>query len=298
MSNAAITATPEIAQPQIRYRGFWAGAWRRFRRNRGAVLGLIYATIIIIVAVFAPLLAPYPFDKVNYAESMLKPSWQHLLGTDELGRDLLSRIMYGARPLLLVGVFTQLIGLMIGVPIGIVAGYAGGAFDWVVTRLVEFFSALPNYLIVLYLVMILKPNLTNLIIALSVSSWVHSCRLVRGITLTVRSHDYIEAARALGLPWYRILAFHILPQAASLLMWGFAAGIPSAALAEAGLSYLGLGVRPPDPSWGQMLSAGQAYMAWQPNMILVPGIMIIISILSFQMLADGIREAMDVNVNV
>ena len=150
----------------------------------------------------------------------------------------------------------------------------------------------------MFLVMVLKPNLQNLIFALSVSSWVGSARLVRGLTLSVRELDFVEATKALGLPSYRILIFHILPQAGPLLVWGFAAGIPGAALAEAGLSYLGLGVRPPSPSWGQMLSSGQAYMMFQPSMFVVPSVLIMLSILAFQLLADGLMEAMDVNVNV
>lgn len=291
-----MTSTPDQSSDGMR--SAWLGAWRRFRRNRAALLGLGYVIVLLIVAVFAPLLAPYDYRAVNYDLSMQKPSWQHPLGTDELGRDILSRIMYGARPLLLVGVFTQIIGLAIGLPLGALAGYLGGAFDWAVCRLIEFFSSLPSYLIVMFLVMVMKPNLQNLIIALSISSWVGSARLVRGLTLSVREQDYIEAAQALGLPRSRILAFHITPQAAPLLVWGFAAGIPGAALAEAGLSYLGLGVRPPSPSWGQMLSSGQAYMMFQPSMFVVPGVLIILSILAFQLLADGLREAMDVNVNV
>jgi len=294
---AIISATDGLSS-DIRYRSAWVGAWRRFRQNKGAVLGLAYAILILVVAVFVPVLAPYPYDKVNYDHSMEAPTWAYPFGTDELGRDLLSRVMYGARPMLMVGVFTQIVGLAIGVPLGIASGYVGGIFDWMVMRLIEFFSALPSYLIVLYLVMILEPSTKNLILALSVSSWVRSCRLVRGLTLSVREHDYVEAATALGLRPHRILIFHVLPQAASLLMWGFAAGIPGAALAEAGLSYLGLGIRPPNPSWGQMLTTGQAYMAFRPNMLLIPALLIMISILSFQMLADGLREAMDVNVNV
>jgi hypothetical protein len=162
---------------RVRSNRFWAGAWRRFRRNKLALFGAVYVVIIFFVAVFAPLVAPYPFDRIEPLSALEGPSIQHPMGLDMLGRDMLSRIIYGARPMLLVGVVTQLAGLLIGVPLGIVAGYMGGAVDWLVSRLVDLFSALPWYLIVLYMVMVLSPSLENLIIALTITSWVTSCRI-------------------------------------------------------------------------------------------------------------------------
>ena len=287
-----------LPEPPVRYAGFWTGAWRRFRRNALAMYGLVFVIVILIVGVFAPVLAPYPYDKNDLDHSLEPPSRAHPMGTDELGRDMLSRIMYGARPMLLVGILTQVAALMIGVPLGIIAGYAGGVFDWVVTRLIDFFSALPWYLVVLYLVMLLRPSLENLILALTITSWVGSCRIVRGLTLSVREQDYVEAARALGIPTNRILANHILPQAAPLLLWGFAVGIPTSVFAEAGLSFLGMGVRPPEPSWGRMLGEAGQWWIYRPHMFLFPGMMIVLSVLAFQGLADGLRSAIDVNVNV
>ena len=299
---SAKTSTVTVRQPgaaaQIHYGGFWAGAWRRFRRNPLALFGLVYVILIFLVAIFAPWVAPYPFDKIDPMQALMGPTVEHPMGVDMLGRDMLSRIIYGARPMLLVGVVTQLAGLLIGVPLGIVAGYVGGAVDWLVSRLVDLFSALPWYLIVLYMVMVLSPSLQNLILALIITSWVGSCRIVRSISLTIREQEYIEAAQALGLPTWRVLVNHIFPQAAPLLLWSFAAGIPTAVFAEAGLSFIGLGVRPPNPSWGQML--GQAGQYWQyfPHIFIFPSLMITLSVLAFQGLADGLREAMDVNVNV
>lgn len=293
-----LTSSQVDSGEHVVYRGFWVGAWRRFRRNAIAMFGLVFVVFIILVALLASVLAPFPYDKINLAQGLEGISKAHLLGTDQLGRDMLSRIMFAARPMLLVGIVTQVLALLIGVPLGIIAGYAGGVFDWIVTRLVDFFSALPWYLIVLYLVMVLRPSLQNLILALSITSWVNQCRIVRGLTLSVREQDYIEAARALGLPTWQILTTHVLPQAAPLLLWGFAVGIPTAVFAEAGLSFIGLGVRPPQPSWGQMLGESGQWWIYKPHMFVIPGLMITLSVLAFQGLADGVRSAIDVNVNV
>lgn len=287
-----------LVEEQVKYAGFWAGAWRRFRRNVLAMYGLVFVILIVIVGVFAPFLAPYPYNKNNLEHSLEPPSRAYPLGTDELGRDMLSRIMFAARPMLLVGILTQFAAVLIGVPLGILAGYAGGVFDWVVTRLIDFFSALPWYLVVLYLVMLLRPSLENLILAMAITSWVGPCRVVRGLTLSVREQDYVEAARALGIPRRRILANHVLPQAAPLLLWSFAVGIPTSVFAEAGLSFLGMGVRPPEPSWGRMLGEAGQWWIYRPHMFVFPGLMIVLSVLAFQGLADGLRSAIDVNVNI
>ena len=283
---------------QVKYAGIWAGAWRRFRRNFLAMYGLVFVIFIISVALLAPVVAPFHYTTVDLDHALETSSSTHWLGTDQLGRDMLSRIMYAARPMLLVGIMTQVAALLIGVPLGIIAGYAGGVFDWVVTRLIDFFSALPWYLVVLYLVMLLKPSVENLIIALTITSWVFPCRIVRGLTLSVREQDYVEAARALGINTWRILTYHVLPQALPLLLWGFAVGIPTSVFAEAGLSFIGMGVRPPEPSWGQMLGESGQWWIYRPHMFVYPGLMIALSVLAFQGLADGLRSAIDVNVNI
>jgi oligopeptide transport system permease protein len=286
------------SQEETRYANFWVGAWRRFRRNKLAMFGLVYATLIILAAVFASVLTPYDYDKVNLPNTLQSPSREHWMGTDELGRDILTRVIYGARPMLLVGILTGVVGLAIGVPLGILAGYLGGLVDWLVTRLIDMFSALPWYLIVLYMVMVLSPSLENLILAMIITGWVNSCRLMRGLTFSIREQDYIEAARALGIPTWRVLVFHVLPQAAPLLLWGFAAGIPTSVFAEAGLSFLGMGVRPPRPSWGRMLADSGSYWQYWPHMFIFPSLMITLSVLAFQGIADGLRKALDVSENI
>jgi len=298
MTSTTVAPAVAGALSEVRYAGFWAGAWRRFKRNKLAMFGLVFVVFIFFVAVCAPLLAPYPYDKINPTRGLEGPSREHLMGTDQLGRDVLSRIIFAARPMLLVGILTQLAGLLIGVPLGIVSGYVGGILDWFITRLIDLFSALPWYLLVLYLVMVLKPSLQNLILAMTITSWLGSCRLVRGLTFSVREQDYVEAARALGIPTRQLLTNHIFPQAAPLLLWGFASGIPVAVFAEAGLSFLGMGVRPPQPSWGQMLGEAGMWWMYKPHMFVFPALMITLSVLAFQGLADGLREAMNVNVNV
>jgi len=282
----------------VKYAGFWKGAWRRFRRNFLAMYGLFFVIFIVTAAVFAPYVTGYPYDKIDLDHALETPGPDHWLGTDQLGRDMFSRIIFAARPMLLVGILTQVAAMIIGVPLGIVAGYAGGVFDWVVTRLIDFFSALPWYLVVLYLIMLLRPSLENLIIALTITSWVFPCRIVRGLTLSVREQDYIEAARALGIPTPRLLFSHVLPQALPLLLWSFAVGIPTSVFAEAGLSFIGMGIRPPNPSWGQMLGEAGQWWIYRPHMFLFPGLMISLSVLAFQGLADGLRSAIDVNVNI
>jgi len=287
-----------VVEERVRHAGFWAGAWRRYRRNLLAMYGLVFVVFILIVGIFAPWLAPYSYNKVNLDHALEPPSAAYPLGTDQLGRDMLSRIMYAARPMLLVGFVTQIFAQLIGVPMGIIAGYAGGALDWIVTRLIDFFSALPWYLVVLYLVMVLRPSLENLILALTITSWVGPCRVVRGLTLSVREQDYVDAAQALGIPTRLILKNHIFPQAAPLLLWSFAVGIPTSVFAEAGLSFLGMGVRPPNPSWGMMLGEAGQWWIYRPHMFVFPGLMITLSVLAFQGLADGLRTAIDVNVNI
>ena len=282
----------------VRYAGFWAGAWRRYRRNLLAMYGLVFVTAIVIMAVFADFLVPIGPLEVDFQHGLEEPTALHWMGTDNLGRDMFSRIMYASRPMLLVGVLTQVFSMLIGVPLGIIGGYRGGIFGWLISRLIEFFSAIPWYLVVLYLIMLLKPSLENLILALTITSWVGPCRVVRGLTLSVREQDYIEAARALGTPVWRILLNHVLPQAAPLLLWSFAVGIPTSVFAEAGLSFLGMGIRPPDPSWGLMLAESGQWWMYRPHMFLYPGLMITLSILAFQGVADGLRTAIDVNVNI
>ena len=298
MASGLVVPVPPAAAQTAAASRLWRGTWRRFRRSPLAVFGAVFVALVVLLALLAPVLTPYTYDAINPAEGLRGPSWAHPMGTDTLGRDMLTRVIYAARPMLVVGVTTQVIGLLVGVVLGTIAGYAGGVLDWLISRLIDLFSALPWYLIALYMVMVLSPSLRNLIIALSLTSWVAVARVVRGLTFTIREREYIVAAVALGLPTWHVLVFHVVPQAAPLLLWSFAAGIPVAVFAEAGLSFLGMGVRPPEPSWGQMLAEAGLYWQYYPHMFLFPSAMITLSVLAFQGLANGLRDALDVNVTV
>ena len=300
-----LSLTPQAGQQQPasfedipQYAGFWTAAWRRFRQNPLALFGIVYVSIIIITAFIAPLITPCGVGDIFPEDALQGPSATHWFGTDYLGRDMFTRMVYGTRPMLMVGFITQIFGILVGTLIGVTSGYLGGFVDWLVTRLIDLFSALPWYLIVLYMVMVLSPSLENLIIAMCITSWVGSCRIVRGLTMSIREQEFVEAAVALGLPTWRTVLFHVMPQAAPLLIWSFAAGIPGAVFAEAGISFLGMGVRPPDPSWGQMLAESTSYWIYWPHMLFIPAIFISVSVLAFQGLADGLRQAFAVNVNV
>jgi ABC-type dipeptide/oligopeptide/nickel transport system permease subunit len=271
---------------QAQYAGFWAGAWRRFRRNKLALFGMVYVTLIIFVALVAPYITRYTPDSIDVKYMLVSPDGAHWFGTDYLGRDIFTRIVYGARPMLIIGVFSQILGVFIGTIFGLLGGYAGGFVDWWVSRFV------------LYLVVALSPSMKNIIIALTITSWVGSCRIVRGLSFSIREQDYIVAARALGIPSWRIVLYHVFPQAAPLLIWTFAAGIPGAVLAEASLSFLGMGLPPPTPDWGRMLTDSQTYFQYFPHMLFFPAMAIILTVLAFLGLADGLRQAISVNVNV
>lgn len=296
MTAAAAAPTITVREKPIKEISYWQRAWWRFRRNKLAVFGISWALLTLFVALFVPFLTPYDYDKIDPQNGLAPPSAEHWMGTDNLGRDLATRIMYGTRPMFLVGVVTQIIGLAIGVPLGLIAAYRGGFFDWLITRLIDMFSALPWYLIVLYLVMVLEPSLRNLMLAMAITGWVGSCRLIRGMTFSIRERDYIAAAIAQGVPQSRIIIRHVLPQVAPLILWGFAAGIPTAVFAEAGLSFIGMGIRPPTPSWGRMLGEAGQYIGYWPHMFFFPATMISLTILAFQGLADGLRDALDVSV--
>lgn len=297
-----MTLKPRTSGRLAAYPGFRArrisGAWRRYRCNGLALFGALFVFMLTVVAALAPQLAPYPYDAIDPDAALQGPSARHPIGTDVLGRDLLSRLIFGARPMLLVGLLTQTAGVLIGVPLGLIAGYAGGWLDWLITSLIDMFSALPWILVVLYLMLVFSPGLPNLILALTLTSWVLPCRLVRATTLTTRAQSYVLAARALGIPSLRVVTHHVLPQSAPLALWAFAVGIPGAVFAEAGLSFIGMGVRPPQPSWGQMLVEAGTYWQYAPHLFLFPSLMITLTVVAFQGIADGLRAALAVNVHV
>lgn len=270
-----------------------ARAWRRMRRRHSAMVGLGIVVILVLAAVLAPWIAPYDPAQQSWTAVRKPPSWLHLLGTDESGRDLLSRVIFGARASLLAGVVSVSIALGIGVPIGLAAGYLGGWIDALISRIADAMLACPFLILAIALAAFLGPSLTNAMIAIGITTTPIFVRLTRGQVLSVKVEDYVEAARAVGNPAWRIAVRHILPNILPALLVQATLSIATAIIAEASLSFLGLGQQPPAPSWGSMLNTAQRFMTNAPWMALWPGLAIFLAVLSFNLLGDGLRDALD-----
>ncbi|NTW03288.1 MAG: ABC transporter permease [Oscillochloris sp.] len=274
-------------------RNLWRDAMARFAKNRLAMAAWVIVMLLVLTAVFADLLAPTPYDYAVLREAKQFPSAQHWLGTDQVGRDLLSRMIYGARISLTVGFSVQAIALIIGIPLGIAAGFLGGWIDFLVARVIEVFTAIPQVLFALFLVSIFGSTMLNVILAIALISWVEICRLTRAQILALREREFIEAARVIGTPTLQIMMRHLLPNALTPLIIAVTLGIPSAIFTEAGLSFLGLGINDPLPSWGKMVGDSYSYIRVYWHLGLFPTLMIAITMLSFSLVGDGLRDALD-----
>jgi len=293
---SAVAATSGAAAVKTRRHSTPLGdAWRRYRRNRTALVGLVIAAFILFVAIFAPILAPEPYDYAVISDVLQPPGAQHLLGTDEVGRDLLSRVIYGARTSMTVGLSVSLLGTLIGVVLGGMAGWFGGRADFIALRLVEMMTAIPALIIALLLISIYGSGLDKVILYLGLTGWVGVTRLTRAQFIALRDREFVTAARAIGTPSLRIMLQHLLPNAAGPIIVVFVLAIPGAIFAEAGLSFLGLGVQDPIPSWGKMISQGGQYMEQAPLIGLIPIACIALTMLSFSFVGDGLRDALDPN---
>jgi peptide/nickel transport system permease protein len=268
-------------------------AWRRLLRRRSAVFGLVIVVLFLIVALLAPTLAPADPLQTSWSAIRKAPSAQHLFGTDEIGRDVLSRVVWGARASLLAGVVSVTISLAFGVPIGLLAGYAGRWIDALISRLTDAMLACPFLILAIALAAFLGPSLTNAMIAIGISATPVFIRLTRAQTLAVKVEDYVEAARAIGNSHLRIVLRHILPNIVPPLIVQATLAIAAAVIAEASLSFLGLGQQPPAPSWGSMLNTAKNYIDNAPWMAIWPGLSIFLLVLSFNLLGDGLRDALD-----
>ena len=267
--------------------------FRRVVRRKPALFGLIIVLLFVVVAVLAPLIAPADPIQSNWGLIRKAPSAAHWLGTDELGRDLLSRILWGARASLLAGVVSVGIALALGVPIGLTAGYAGGWVEGVVMRVVDAALAIPFLILAIAMATFLGPSLDNAMLAIGISATPVFARLTRGQVLSARHEDYVEAARALGNPPWRIALRHILPNVLPPILVQSTLAIAGAIIAEAALSFLGLGQQPPLPSWGSMLNAARSFLAQAPWLAVAPGAAIFFVVLAFNLLGDGLRDALD-----
>jgi oligopeptide transport system permease protein len=272
----------------------WEDAWRRFRRNRLALASAVYLALLVGVAILAIFYTPYPMSHLGVGIPYDGPSAQHLLGVDSLGRDVLSRLMIGAQVSLIVGVATQVIVVTVGVVLGLVAGYFRGVIDGALALVINIFYGIPDLLVALILVVILGGGgLGKIIIAIAVTRWMDMARLVRGQALSIREREYVEAAKATGARPHRILFSHILPNSLGPIIVQATFGIPAAILFEAFLSFLGLGVVPPTPSWGSMASEGIQAIRLAPHIVLAPSIALSFTLLAFNFLGDGLRDAFD-----
>ena len=268
-------------------------AWRRLKQRKSALFALFVIIALILIAIFAPLIAPYDPTKQSWSAVRKAPSLAHWFGTDEVGRDILSRIIYGTRASLSAGVISVGIAISIGVPLGLLAGYLGGKVDAILGRITDAMLAVPFLILAIALAAFLGPSLGNAMIAIGVTATPLFIRLTRGQTLSVVKEDYIEAARAVGNPGWRIALRHILPNVMPALLVQATLTIATAIIAQASLSFLGLGQQPPAPSWGSMLNAAQRFLTNAPWMAVWPGLAIFVTVLSFNLFGDGLRDALD-----
>ena len=268
-------------------------AMLRFLERPVAVVGLVVIALFVLAAVFAPLLAPYDPIATSWSAIRKAPSLAHWMGTDENGRDVLSRVIFGARASMLAGVVSVGIAAGIGLPAGLLAGFAGGWVDAVLSRIVDALLACPFLILAIALAAFLGPDLTNAMIAIGVSTAPRFMRVARAATLEASAQEYVEAARALGNPPWRVAMYHILPNIVPPVLVQGTLAIAAAIIAEASLSFLGLGQQPPDPSWGSMLNAAQRFLTQAPWLAVFPGLAIFLCVLSFNLVGDGLRDALD-----
>lgn len=278
---------------KVRAQSYWQVSWNIFKRNKLGMICLGIVLALAIIAILAPVIAPYSYKDQNLAIMNQNPTVEHLLGTDEYGRDILSRIIYGCQISLSVGIISQAIALFIGFVAGVAAGYYGHWVDAVVSFIIQVFSSFPFLLFAILIMFVMGPGLINLYIALGLLMWTTTARLIRGDVMRLKNSEYIQSCILSGGNSFRIIMKHLLPNCISTLIVVSTLGIPSAILSEATLSFLGLGVQPPDASWGQMIAASQPFLESQPIYSIAPGIVIIITVMSFNLLGDALRDALD-----
>jgi len=288
---AAPAAMP--AARAVRGSSLYRDAWRRLLRNKLAVAGGITVILLCLVAIFADFLAPFSYTKPNFGRLNEFPSREFPLGTDQLGRDQLSRIIYGARVSMLVGLGSQIIVLAIGVPIGLISGYVGGRVDLLVTRFVDVMYAFPRLLFVILVMSMLGAGLTNIFIAIGLTGWVGISRQTRAQVLSIKEKEFVEGAKSLGAGFWRVVSRHVLPSALTPIVVSVTFGIPEAIFYEAALSFIGVGINPPTPSWGQMVGENQQFLRSYWHLCVFPSIAIAVTMLSFTFFGDGVRDALD-----
>ncbi len=282
------SALPEAAGDSI-----WRTRWRMFRRSRLALPGLVLFGLFVVIGLLAPWIAPYDPNRNDLLAVMASPSAEHWFGTDELGRDIFSRILYGARISLLEGVLSVAIAMIIGIPIGVVSGYAGGRVDAVIMRLIDVLMAFPGVLLAIVIISVLGPSLINAILAVGLYTVPIFARLARGLTMSAKEELYVEACRAIGMSDLRIVARHIFPNISAPIFAMATLRVGIAILTCASISFLGLGAQAPLPEWGAMLSNSRTSMLIAPHLALFPGLAIILLVLGLNLFQDGVQAALD-----
>lgn len=267
--------------------------FRRLRSSKQAMVGLVIIALLILIAIFAPIISPYDPEKQSLVDQFIPPSTEHLMGTDSFGRDIWSRIAFGARISLQVGIIAVGIAMVVGTFIGLLAGYYGGWFDMVSQRIIDIMLAFPGLLLALAIIAVLGSSIQNVMIAVGIGSIPSYARLVRAQVLSVKQREYVEAARASGARDYRLIGIHIFPNVISSLIVLGSLGIAGAILSAAALSFIGLGAQPPTPEWGAMLSQGRGFLRQYWWITTFPGVFIAITVLGFNLLGDGLRDAFD-----
>ena len=301
MASVSPTATSAVplgaTRPREKGTSLTRDALRRLRRNKLAMAGFVVVIFLGLVAIFADVLAPYSYTKTNFGRLTEAPSRDYLLGTDQIGRDLLSRMIYGARVSMLVGLGAQIIVVSIGVPIGALSGFIGGRTDILLTRFIDVMYAFPRLLFVILVMSMLGAGLMNIFIAIGLTGWVGIARQTRAQVLGLKEKEFVDGARALGAGFLRLLVRHILPSALTPIVVAVTFGIPEAIFTEAALSFIGVGINPPTPSWGQMVGEGQQYIRSYWHLCVFPSIAIAITMLSFTFFGDGVKDALDPKQN-
>jgi peptide/nickel transport system permease protein len=289
----SLALEPQLHRVERVSAGLWRDAGRRLVRDRAALAGLSVIAILVVVAIIAPTMTPYPPNDQSFRIKLEAPGTDHLLGTDEFGRDVFSRILIGTRVALFVGIVPVVIAVIIGVSLGLVAGYFGGGIDQVLMRVIDVLLAFPWLLLAIGIMAILGPGIQNVVIAVAIVYIPAFARIVRGSVLSIKEKEYVEAARAMGQPTIRILVRHVLANAWAPIIVLSTLSIGQAIIYAAGLSFIGLGTQPPNADWGVMLTSGREYLRDAPWLGFFPGVAILITVLAFNLFGDGLRDALD-----
>lgn len=283
----------EVLENNMQYSSFYGDSFKQLKKNKIAMFCAGVIVVLILIAIFAPLIAPYDPTYQDYAAVLAEPSMAHPFGTDEYGRDILSRIIYGSRVSISIGIVAQIVASLVGVTLGSIAGYYGGKIDSVISRIMEIFQAFPDLIFAMAIMTFMGKGVVNLFIALGLLTWVRTARMIRGSVMQLKEKEYIEASRASGATTYWIIMKGLIPNCLSTIIVLVTLGIPNAIMYEASLSFLGIGIVPPTPSWGNMISAAQTFINYRPLYSIMPGVAIMITVIAFNIFGDGLRDALD-----